>query len=242
MDHERGTRSAVLETTVCSTGQLAWSNQKLIRLAEQFVPCADEVWRLQNGKDFECELFRRFCDLGHYSGKKSTRQGVYVVTPSGRFLGSINSRNVDRLEGLMREALSKWAALSPNERRLDAAERERLESLWRWSQGVSRGRTRARGFDARLASIGAGRPRRWSGDSAVCQSGGVGTAAPRNRDYAWFRSGEAARWLPPGTAEGRRYLSGCRRRWSSAWHVSIWSTVCAGKRTHSGASISSARS
>jgi hypothetical protein len=85
---------------------------------KHFIPSADEVWRLYNGRDPECVLFRQFCDEGHYgqNGPNGTRQGTYACTPSGRFLGSVNSNDPVRMEQMMREALRRWQAMDKKER------------------------------------------------------------------------------------------------------------------------------
>ncbi len=169
------------------------------------MPCADEVWRLQNGKDFECALFRRFSEQGHYREHESTRQGVYVATPNGRFLGSVNTRNVDKLEEVLRGALAKWEALSPAERSLPEKEREELAKLWRWDdeypedglvlevlvRDLPRTEAAQRAFEERQRRM----PQwaRW-------------TDGAWNRDWAWFRKEEAQQWLPQGGIEvGREY-------------------------------------
>jgi hypothetical protein len=179
---------------------LAWSNPQLIALAERFVPCADEVWRLQNGKDFECELFRRFSERGHYRDHGSTRQGVYVATPSGELLGSVNSRDVEVLARLLRDALARWEELTPAERSLEPAERDALQALWRWDderpddglvlevlvRDLPRPAAARAAFDADQRRL----PRwaRWTDEAW-------------NRDWAWFRAEEARSWLPDGEPE-----------------------------------------
>ena len=69
-----------------------WSDPELRALVvEHTVPCADEVWRLQRGDDGECRFFRAMADAGHYGKGGGTRQGIYLASPSGRLLSSINS-------------------------------------------------------------------------------------------------------------------------------------------------------
>lgn len=84
-----------------------------------FVPAADEVGRLQRDTDPESRCFQGFAEFGHYGGRErptSTRQGTYVVTPSGKFLGSWNTRQVPEVRRRMRAALDAWAALPEAER------------------------------------------------------------------------------------------------------------------------------
>lgn len=86
---------------------------------ERFVPCADEVTHLQRADSAAAKLFQGFCELGHYGGRTkptSTRQGIYAVTPSGKLLGSWNSRRADYVAEQMASALEAWDALSEEER------------------------------------------------------------------------------------------------------------------------------
>ncbi|MCR9247533.1 MAG: hypothetical protein NXI31_21075 [bacterium] len=91
-------------------------------LLEQFVTVADEVGRLQRGGSPESDVFRGFCEEGHYGGRSrptGTRQGIYAVAPSGRFLASVNTTVKKRMVAMLREALARWQQLSPAERTLD---------------------------------------------------------------------------------------------------------------------------
>ena len=92
----------------------------MVELLAEFVPVADEVNRLQRGDDRECRFFRSFSELGHYGGRtepSDTRQGIYMVAPSGRFLASVNTRRPEDMLKTMRRALAAWAEL-PREERL----------------------------------------------------------------------------------------------------------------------------
>jgi len=88
-------------------------------LLTSFVPAADEVGRLQRDPDPEARFFQGFAEFGHYGGRErptGTRQGTYVVTPSGKFLGSWNTRQVPEVRRRMRAALDVWDALPEAER------------------------------------------------------------------------------------------------------------------------------
>lgn len=165
-----------------------WSDPQVKKLLEDFVPAADEVWRLHNGKDVECRLFQKFCDEGHYGPanggtRTSTRQGTYCCTPSGMFLGSINSNDATRTAQLLRDALAKWKTLDKKERLLaedPAKERRNLE------------RAEARypddGLVLRVHS------RDLERKSAQPQEEWAQKA--HNVDYAWFRKEEISHFLP----------------------------------------------
>jgi hypothetical protein len=104
-----------------------------------FVPVADEVWRLKRKHDAEGDFFRRFCELGHYRGgddSNNTRQGIYAISPSGRFLTSTNSRDPAEVAEKLREALDLYKTLDAEDRLLENDPRtlnasvERLESKY----------------------------------------------------------------------------------------------------------------
>ena len=92
----------------------------MVKLAQQFVPAADEVWRLQSGADFDCRLFQEIAEQGHYAGRtqpSATRQGIYAAAPSGKLLASINSRDPKAVAEMLATALERWEALPRSERR-----------------------------------------------------------------------------------------------------------------------------
>ena len=83
-----------------------WSDREVQTLLGSFVTVADEVGRLQRGDDAECRLFQGFCEQGHYGGRTlptRTRQGIYAIAPSGRFLASINATQPDRIAAMLRK-------------------------------------------------------------------------------------------------------------------------------------------
>ena len=114
--------------------QVCWSDRKLQVLAKKFVPVADEVWRLHNLKELDCRFFQGFCEEGHYGGARAhgtTRQGIYCCTPSGRFLGSINTTDPRRMEAMLRSAWKRWEAIPRAERYLDYDPASRREEIRR---------------------------------------------------------------------------------------------------------------
>lgn len=97
-----------------------WRDERVLEHLQHFVPCADEVWRLQNRDEPDCKHFQSFCDVGrrlNVEGGTDTRQGTYCVTPSGVLLGSANTRDPARMAELLRTSLEKWNAM-PREERL----------------------------------------------------------------------------------------------------------------------------
>jgi hypothetical protein len=88
-------------------------------LAARFVPVADEVGRLQRGKDPESLFFQSFCEEGHYKGRvepSNTRQGIYAVAPSGKFLASVNTRDERQMRRMLETALERWEQMPVVER------------------------------------------------------------------------------------------------------------------------------
>ena len=49
--------------------QSVWTDPEVKELTAKFIPAADEVGRLQSGKDAECRLFRKIAEQGHYAGR-----------------------------------------------------------------------------------------------------------------------------------------------------------------------------
>jgi hypothetical protein len=164
--------------------QSVWSDTQVAKLLADFIPCADEVWRLQNRNDPDCVHFRKFCDEGGMLNDRdatTTRQGTYCCTPSGMFLGSMNHRDPVRVAGLLRDALKKWKEIKKEDRLLkdDPAEA--------WKQ-VNRAEKQypEDGLVLRVNSRDMPREKQatdWRGKAW-------------NHDYAWFRKEEVARMLP----------------------------------------------
>lgn len=112
-----------------------WTDTGVRELLQQFVLVADEVGRLQRGDDAECRTFRGFCEDGHYGGRSAptgTRQGIYAITPAGRFLASCNSNRPERVVRMLREALAAWQAVPAEARTLAPELAQDLAALRRF--------------------------------------------------------------------------------------------------------------
>lgn len=162
------------------------------KLAE-FVPVADEVGRLQRGDDAECRFFQGFAEQGHYGGRtqpSDTRQGIYMVAPSGHFLASVNTRRPQDVLRTMEQALAAWERL-PSEQRLLA-------------QDPALALEGSRRYEARFPEGGAALrvtvrdlPRTHEAEDAPDDW----RAAAWNEDWAWLRSDElVALGSPPADA------------------------------------------
>lgn len=89
-----------------------FSDPRIISLINaNFVPVADDCGPLQSSRDELGEFFRLIAEQGHYAGRTrptSTRQGLYVATPEGKLLASVNSTRVDRVLGMIERAIAAW--------------------------------------------------------------------------------------------------------------------------------------
>jgi hypothetical protein len=164
-----------------------------VPLVSKFIPAADEVGRLQSGKDAECRLFQKVAEQGHYAGRtrpSSTRQGTYATTADGLLLTSWNNNNPRVVAGKLREALEKWERLKAEGRkpsgevRLDASRLERADRFYPKGGLVLRVNTR----DLPRETPQEGR---W--------------ADAWNQDFAWFTKDEARRFLPESPEPGQTH-------------------------------------
>jgi len=156
-----------------------WTDKRIIRLASEFVPVADEVFRLQSDADSESRFFQSIADRGHYRGKGGTRQGIYICTPNGKLLASVNSLDADVVLKLMRNGLTAWRAL-PQSQQL-ASPAGRFKSDRRWESNYPDDGLVLASVSRDLEAKGADFPTRtpfW------------------NRDHVWFTRDEASMWLP----------------------------------------------
>lgn len=151
----------------------------MIKLTRQFVPSTDEVSRLQRGSDPECVFFQQMAEHGHYGGRPgSTRQGIYVCSPSGKFLASVNSNSPDRVLQMMREGLTAWEKLPVGERRLSAE--TAIRPRHRWEDSFP--------GDGLIVNVVSRDLPQQCDPRAPCE-------AKWNQDYLWYSKQEARQWL-----------------------------------------------
>lgn len=140
----------------------------------------DEVWRLQRGYDPESVFFQKMANQGHYGHKPgSTRQGIYVCAPSGKFLASINSNNPDAVLGMLNKGLKAWNDLADSEKWL--AQESKIKPSHRWEDSYPKDglvlNMYTRDIPARIDQ----------------------TSQPTgkwNQDRVWFSSSEMMQWIP----------------------------------------------
>ncbi|MGE3820868.1 MAG: hypothetical protein AB7I30_15750 [Isosphaeraceae bacterium] len=153
-------------------------------LAARFIPAADEVGRLQSGRDAECKLFQKIAEQGHYAGRSrpsNTRQGTYATTADGTFLASWNNNNPRFVAGKLREALEKWERLKAEGRTFSSEAPLNLSALNRADRFFPEDglvlKVNTRDLPRDPPQEG-----RW--------------ADAWNQDFAWFTREEAAQFLP----------------------------------------------
>ena len=184
-------------------------------MAGKFVPCADEVYRLQRGTDPECRLFQRFADQGHYKSPGGTRQGLYVVTAGGRLLASCNHRDARKVRSTMVEGLAAFAALEPAERGLDPEIRGQLESNWRWDHEYPED---GLVLELTCRDLDVTRPDEASGADSAPTTDAPSTSDPTSRPAAGTDSQPSSR--PAGTP--KEWNPHVRRDGRPLWHGGAW--------------------
>lgn len=119
-------------------------------------------------------------DQGHYGGRPGTsRQGIYVCAPNGKFLASINSTEPDRVIAMLRDGLAAWESfLRADPRGLD--ETSAILPRHRWEESYPE-----QGLV--LHVISRDLPQQCD-PSIPCQE-------KWNQDYLWYSQDEARCWL-----------------------------------------------
>jgi hypothetical protein len=170
----------------------------VLKLAAQFVPAADEVYRMQDletGTDPECRLFQKFAERGHYRRPGASRQGTYCVSPSGVLLGSLNSNDPERIADLLERSLARWGTLKRGERLLPTDPRKQLADIKRPERHYPEG-----GLVLNVTSRDLPREK--------------GRASPAraawrefawNQDFAWFTKAEARQFVPAEAKVGNKH-------------------------------------
>ncbi|MBS2029148.1 MAG: hypothetical protein JST54_14690 [Deltaproteobacteria bacterium] len=163
-----------------------------MELSKAFVPAADDMTHLETyGAD--ADFFLRFSEDGHYGhgkGPYGTRQGTYLVTPSGKLLASTNELNPALIAELMKEALADYAKLPKEQRLLSAKE------LRNWG-------TPQRSDDGQYPEGGLVL-REYSRDLPAKGEDPSATSQNWNMDFAWFTPSEAKALVPAHPEPGKR--------------------------------------
>jgi hypothetical protein len=171
--------------------QSVWTDAEVKELTANFIPSADEVGRLQSGRDAECQLFQKVAEQGHYAGRtwpSYTRQGTYATTADGTLLASWNSTDPRFVARKLREALKKWDRLEAEGRKSSSGDPLEIKSLRRGDRFFPEGglvlKVNTRDLPRDPPQQG-----RW--------------VNAWNQDFAWFTRDEARQFLA-GTLEPGR--------------------------------------
>tara|TARA_Y100001970_G_scaffold294276_1_gene449643 strand:+ start:8819 stop:9733 length:915 start_codon:yes stop_codon:yes gene_type:complete len=137
------------------------------------------VWRLQGAKEEDATLFQQIANKGHYRKVGGSRQGIYVCSPSGKLLSSVNSLNPDVVIKTIKEGLEKWKKISEEDKKLPKDFSP--STSHRWEDSYPKEGLILKGAKADLFSdppIHSERGDRW------------------NMDYVWFSKEESRLWVP----------------------------------------------
>ena len=122
---------------------------------------------------------------GHYAGRtepSNTRQGIYALAPSGRFLASVNTRDANEVSRMLERAIEVWNEL-PDEDRYDMESAEKIRTTWTWQQHYPRD-----GLVLRINSRDL--PRSENEEITDEHRHDSWHDFAWNQDYAWFRMSE----------------------------------------------------
>ena len=149
-----------------------------------FVCAADEVWRLQRGSEADCVFFQRAVNSGARITDRGSRQGTWILAPSGVVLARCNTRNPKQVVRALSDGWQAWKELPKEERQLPAD--VDLEPQHRWEQSYPEDGLALERIARDLPPEGLdGAPgERW------------------NRDFAWFARAELEAELPADAAVG----------------------------------------
>jgi hypothetical protein len=79
-------------------------------LKSRFIPVAIDQAYQRRQKDTEGDFYRKIAGQGPRNNFKSTTQGLYLATASGKLLGYNNNRGGDRIRRMMKKALEGFEA------------------------------------------------------------------------------------------------------------------------------------
>ena len=128
-------------------------------------------------------------DSGHY-GKRvrnMSRQGIYVFTPDGTFLASINHLSADSVLKMMKEGLAKWEQLPAAKRNASVVVENPKH---RWEDSYPR--------DGLVLTV-------HSRDLPLSHDMNAERLPTWNRDSAWFSKKEAVSMIPADPKVGDKF-------------------------------------
>lgn len=144
------------------------------------------MWRLGTQDEPDCLFFQKMADHGHYGHRRkgSSRQGIYVFTPDGEFLASINDVSPIRVLEMIKRGLEKWEQLPDSRKRAEPD--KSLTPKHRFEQFYPRDGLVLHIYTRDLPK---------SADPST-------RLTTRNRDTAWFSKSEVAEMIPADASVG----------------------------------------
>lgn len=182
--------------------------------AGAFLPVAVEVSTIMAAKNEYGDLFRKVAGEGHYGqgAATRTRQGTYLIAPSGRLLASGNEQNAKATLRLMEKATAAWEALPAKDRfpAVPPAAAARAAAGSKFPDG-------GLALDVSLRKLFPRPLQDRPVDAKVIAASGLPDRLQRfarlkpetywevewNQDHAWFTKAEARALLPPTLAPGQ---------------------------------------
>ena len=135
------------------------------------------VFKVQKKKTLH--YFKKIANEGHYRKTGGTRQGIYVCSPSGKLLSSVNSLNPEVVIETINQGLEGWKNLPALDKRLP--ENFSPFTSHRWEDSYPENGLILKGAKADLISDPpnpSDRGDRW------------------NMDHVWFSEQESHLWIP----------------------------------------------
>ena len=127
-------------------------------------------------------------DKGHYRRAGGTRQGIYVCSPSGILLSSINSLKPDDVLTMIQTGLDNWNTLPLSDR--DIPNDFSLKARHRWENSYPES-----GMVLKLSKI----------DLISDPPNQLERSDRWNRDFVWFNKDEVTQWIPENPQKGDIY-------------------------------------
>ena len=151
-----------------------------MKIAKSFLPAADEVQRLERGRGPVRSFYKKIAK--RHIKRLGTTQGTYVVTPSGKLLGSRHPYDKDSVAGFLKSCLNKYKKLSKKERLGSSINTKNSGSTTPPEGGL-------------ILSVVLRKPNSRKARGSVAW----------NQDFAWYRKEEAKGFLPSNPRKGRTH-------------------------------------
>ncbi len=102
-------------------------------LKTRFVPVAIDQANQRRQKDTEGEFYRKIASQGPRNNFRSTTQGFYVATPSGKLLLFNNNRHPEKVRRLLKEQLEEYSSLTSSESSAKPISRETTDARYNFT-------------------------------------------------------------------------------------------------------------